>query len=141
MVIESQASVLSREGKGEIRLHKPVSPPAGVQKSGIASNQCIVKRRLIEALTPLPLSEIEIGGIFERSSHASTHYEDADYSDSDDADFLDQEMLSKCQVDKHDLEKSFRYHAVWRIIFSSDSHPELFISSDRKHTEILDIQQ
>ena len=99
---------------------------------GILSDWLRVQKRMVNALTPRPLSDSEIGGNF----HGNEHVPDAtSQENSDISDFIDANMISKCHLQLDELDKTVRYDAVWRIVLNGDCN----LSAEMKRVDMLGI--
>ena len=126
-ISEAQAGKpkIAQQFGGESELREPIKNAQSSTSTSIVNEWLTLQKRMIEALTPKPLDAIELGGNFD----APFKMGDSENTDPIDiANLFDLSATAVCDLGLvADLDKTIRYNAVWRIICSEETRPELVL--------------
>jgi hypothetical protein len=137
-IFEAQAGrpKIAQQCGEESELREPSKNAQSSKSTSIVNEWLTLQKRMIEALTPKPLDAIELGGNFD------AHYkmEDSENTDPIDiANLFDLTATAMCDLELvADLDKTIRYNAVWRIICSGETRPELVLPVKLRQLSLRD---
>ena len=116
-------STVQQSGE-ESELREPSKNAQSSTSTNIVNEWLSLQKRMIDALTPKPLDAFELGGNFD-APHKMEDWGNPDPCDI--ANLFDLNATAMCDLELVDLDKTIRYNAVWRIICSGESRPELVL--------------